>query len=614
MNSSNDGDVHNLDAFGTQLLSCSIAWHLLVIWTAEFARVAVLIFFLLFPGWFLLDVARTRLPRALSEGAILLAFPASATLIAIWTLLLQTVDAPSDIFSLSAWLLYGIPLVLVLADRQRRSRAWRAWYDARFFLLLPALVAVCAICYAAVGLPSFDRIDDWTRLAWRNVHELPIDNALSWLTSQTWRAHAPPLDAPLPYPWRIGDRGPLYSLLHLFLSRAFELDSPTYANYTRLGIVLNSLFLGPLLLWLSNFFRRRVAWLCTALVGLNPWFFLNIYFTWPKLLGVYFLLAAICLLWRRDVFRTPALLAAGGVLMGLAALAHPGALLSLPMFVIVTFAAFVRSRREALTWIIVPIAVVVMLTPWQLYKRWYTPETYSLLYWNFLDEKGLFTPLKENVARFFTEHPRAEQLAIRKVHLRDLWWGSLSRSLIIGVWTRRKIGATLYVHEFFEPWYSAGIVWFAWIVVVLPLAAGLSIVRTYTRVARSRTARLIEWLSPHTRTNIAVPVWPAVVFVALSLTLNEFLRWRPPYSHELPYLELVLLAALMLVALARLGRAYLVFPILGVIARQAFYFHESSRVSRLRLPRMDGFGRLYWITLAVILVMTLLLPRQRQEA
>jgi hypothetical protein len=578
--------------------------HWSTIWIGELARVCALLALLFFPGWFILDLLRHRLPPALRQPAVLFAFPTTAIVLGVAATGLTMAQAGDDVFFLSAWLLYGIPAALAVFDRDRRARMSRELWNARFVLLLPALVAVCAICYAAVGLRSFDEVHEFTRLALRNVHDLPGDNSLGWLGSQTWRQHLAP-NALFYYPWQIGDRGPLYSLLHLFLSRAIELDTPTYANYTRLGVVLNSLYLVPLFLWLTAVLERRTAWLCAALVGLNPWFFLNVWFTWPKLFGAHFLLAAMWLLWRHSTPKTSGVFVAAGALAGLSALAHAGSLFSLPVLLPITLLVFTRPWRSAWRIVLFPLTLFAVLEPWQLYKDWYSPESYSLFYLHYLDDKGYFTPLSDNVARFFREHPAGEQMAVRIGHLRELWWSVLDRRLIVGAWTRAPIGAQLYPNEFFYPWYTAGVVWFAWIVVALPIALALRAVRASGAAVARTLARPVEWLSSTRPGNPDVPVWPAVVFVAASLTINEFIRWRPPFSHELPYVELILLAALMLVGLARVGRAWLIFPVLGVIARQAFFFHESSRVSTLHLPAMDGFGRLYWTTMMLILALTL---------
>jgi hypothetical protein len=224
---------------------------------------------------------------------------------------------------------------------------------------------------------------------------------------------------------------------------------------------------------------------------------------------------------------------------------------------------------------------------------------------HYLDDQGYFTPLAQNVSRFFLEYPVSEQLAVRAGHVRELWWDVLEPELIVGAWTGADVGARLYVREFFSPWYSAGVVWLAWTAIALPIAMVIRRIRA-SRAPDRPWPRPLEWLATTRPSSPDAPVWPVAVFVAASLTLNEFIRWRPPYSHELPYLELVLLAALLLVGLARIGRAYLIFAVVGVLARQAFYFSESSRVSQLALPPLDDFGRLYWGTMILVLLMTML--------
>ncbi len=568
------------------------AWRLAIAWLFELGGVAAFFFLLLFPGWFVLDALRMKLAAPLRESTAMLSLPATLVLIGVLTIALQAARARSDVFLLAALLLYAIPVAVVAASPERRQRARQQWRDARLFLLLPALVAVCAICYASVGLPSLDAASNWTRFAFRGVHELPIDNAASWLASETWRAHLAP-NTLFSFPWRIGDRGPLLAVAHLFLSSAFEFNSPSYAHYTRLGIVLNALFLFPLAVWLSAMLGPRKGWLCAALVGLNPWVFLNVYYTWPKLFGVYFLTAAVWLLWRHSIPKTATVWTASGVLMGLSALSHTGALLSVPIILLVTLAGFARSRRSVLSMALAPLAIVAVMAPWNTYKRWHSPESYSLLYSNFLDNSGYFTPLKDNVARFFREHPRGEQIAVRSGHLRNLWLEPLRDGVIVDFWRGRDAGRRLYSNEFFAPWFSAGMIWFVGIIVALPIVL---LRRGYSGLAAG---------------NPNVPLWPAAVFALAGLTMNAALRWRAPLSHELPYFEIVLLAVVMVAVFARLGTAWLLLPLAVVVARQGYYFLESARVSRVNLPALDDYGRLYWLTLAAILVTGFLLERSR---
>lgn len=567
-------------------------WGLVWAWTGESVIVAGLLLALLLPGWCVVDFLRDRAGfRTLPDAPAVLSVPVTIAILGVLLLALQPARAGAGAFGVLLGTLYAACAGLILLDRSRRMRAAQDLVQYRWVVIMPALVSICAICYLGVGHATVGELTHWTQPAYRNLHDLPGDNELSWLASETWRRHLR-ANALFYSIWRIGDRGPLYAAVHSALFRALQPDAPTFAAYTRLGIVLNTLYIGPLLLWLSAIFERRIARAIAILVALNPWMFLNVYYTWPKLFGAYFLIGALYLLWRRPAPQSVSTFAAAGLLGGLSGLAHAGSLLTLPPLYGITLALSVRSGRVLLRSLALPAIVVLTLAPWQAYKNRYSPETYNLFYMHYLDEREYFAPLGHNVGRFFAEHPPREQLAVRASHVAELWWKMIDFRVIGGFWRGADVGGPLYALEFNVPWYSAGLLWGVWLVVALPIAM---VPRFRPSTGSGRPERVEGRGSP-----AQVSVTAAAVFVAVSLTVNEALRWRPPTSHELPYTELVMLAALILVALARCGTFWLFIAAAGILARQVYYFTTSVESSVLPLPLMDRFGVLFWLTIAFL--------------
>jgi hypothetical protein len=543
----------------------------------------VLLFFVLwFPGWFVADHVRKspfvkRIPHALA----LLSVPITIGILCVCLLALQNTEAPNDVFGLVTYLLYAPALAITVFDPGRRPRA--AQFIKQYWpcLLLSALVAICAIAYVGVGLDRLDGLKDWQRVARRNLHELPTDNDLSFRASRTWRDHAG-VTRYFVNVWEIGERGPLLAALHSFLFRAFEpRGDATFAGYERLGIVLNSLYVIPLWLWLSAVVGRRAAWLCVAVVGLSPWLFFNLYYTWPKLFEAYFLIVAMCLLFRRPAPTDPATFAVAGALCGLAGLAHPGGLLSVPVLYGVAVITSWRSRGVVVRSLAMPLALLIVIAPWQVYKSSYSPDNGGMFAANFLGAKNEL-PMRDNIQRFFRDHGLAEQISTREEYVKELWWKDIDGRLIADFWKLRGDGGALYGKEFFSPLYSAGLIWFSLLIVALPI-----------HWMRQRAFRHVPGGSGfHGRTAALLQV---VAFVTISLTINAAIRWRPPFSHELPYAELVLLAGLFALALARLGTIYIVLAACAVIDRQFFYFRQTATNGLLRLPAFDHFGLLFWV-------------------
>jgi hypothetical protein len=94
-----------------------------------------------------------------------------------------------------------------------------------------------------------------------------------------------------------------------------------------------------------------------------------------------------------------------------------------------------------------------------------------------------------------------------------------------------------------------------------------------------------------------------LAFAAASLSLNALTQWRTPLTHTMPYGETLLVATVGAYALRRLGPVYWLIALGAVMARQAFYFVESSRTSALRLPSIDTHGMHFWAVCVVIILL-----------
>jgi hypothetical protein len=553
----------------------------------ETSNLIVLMVLLVLPGWSVVATIWRRRAETDPEIAALLCVPVTLAMLAGLLIPLQVAGATPGAFTVAVGALYAMSAVATLGVAGRRRGTVQMLDAAHPVLILPLFVAAAAIFYLSVGVDSLEAISSWTHVSRRHLHRLPIDNHLSWLASETWQRHLEP-NALAVSIWRIGDRGPLLAAVHSLLTRALE-PAPTYGWYLRLGILLNALFAGGLFVWFSRVTgRRALSWWLAALVALNPWFFLNVYYTWPKLLGAHLVLAALLAIWSA---RSPDRLdyAIAGGLFGLGALAHPGALLSLPLLCL----AVDRSRGALGRWLAFAGVLAVVMAPWMTYKRLYSPETYNLFITHYLDAKGFGQPIGETIARFFSEHPPDQQLAHRWSNLVDLWWRRVDWRAIAGFWTGRDAGGHLYAPEFFWPWHSTGILWF----VLIPIGWCLAV---------ARRDRSLDWQAPRGYTRRARPTVVAGV-VGASLSLHAVLRWAPPNSHELPYLELLMLAGCGLLLIARLGTALLGVATFAVIARQWYYFEESARISTLRLPPMDSNGALFWLSCGALLFAAILL-------
>lgn len=577
------------------------------------AHLALQLTLLVLPGWWILTfVVRPRVPAMTLDHIAALSMPTTAVMVGALFLVLQVSAAPNLVFTGLVGVIYGGILLAVGRRPVTRAALRRFVLDYRHAWLFALLVPLAAMTYLSVGLGAAGDLHDWMRAAYRGLHQLPVDNDLSWLVSETWRDRRAP-NALFFGIWTIGDRGPLYGLLHSFFYRALEPEAASYVNYVRLGAVLNAFYVVPLFLWLRRLCHDdRLASATVVLVALNPWFLLNVYFTWPKLLGAAFLLAAVFVLWTEERPGSYQYIAAG-TLFGLGILSHASHALSFPMFCLFTLACYARSASERRQALLMPLAILVLLAPWILYKHFYSPETYNLVTMHYLDGKnlgGYGEPLLENVKAFLEAHPIGDQIRERLNQLRDLWWGGIWFDQLLRFWIGSASGMRLYNREFFQPLHSAGMLWF----LLIPLGIAAKAIRA----SRRGVAGIRHWtmsMRASARAYGLSTAGLALAFSCLDLSVNAMLRWGVPQTHEMPYLDTLLIAAIGAYLLRLMGIGYWLAAVAAVLARQVFYFVESSRISELGLPALDAHGMHFWATCVLLLLLGFVLsPDQRAAA
>ncbi len=333
---------------------------------ATLFHVVVIVAMMTLPGWFVLSSYPRARPGDGDHDA-LLAMPITVALIGAAFVPLQWAGVGNLGFTVVVLVAYGGLAGILAANREKRGALVLFVRANQLFFLLQVLVPLCALFYLTVGLHDSSQIVDWTWAARRNLHTLPNDNELSWLASLTWRRHLP-ADSLFSGLWRISDRGPLLAVVHSFLYRALDPGVEYFPHYLRLGIVLNGAFASAIFALVRQWSSSRVAWGCAALVALNPWNFLNVYYTWPKLFGAYFLIAAMVVSWNAT---RPTLghFVWCGALFGLGALAHAGNLLSFPVFFLFTIAMYARSATSWVHLASMPIVLGITQIPWIVYTR-----------------------------------------------------------------------------------------------------------------------------------------------------------------------------------------------------------------------------------------------------
>ncbi len=214
---------------------------------------------------------------------------------------------------------------------------------------------------------------------WRFFSSMqPGDNVIPWYFAEKIY-HRQPL---IPFccgDWLSSDRPPLQAGIFLFYWPLRLFGSPGL-NYQLVTSGLQcSWILGVWsLLSAMNLSRRRTIQVLGLLVP-SAFFLYNSVYTWPKMLAATFILFAISFLItafreRRSLTRPEMIL--GAICVGLAIMAHPGSVFSLPVFAVALIAKRLCRRRELVPAVLILAAFAI---PWQMYQKYVDPPGNRLL-------------------------------------------------------------------------------------------------------------------------------------------------------------------------------------------------------------------------------------------
>lgn len=554
-------------------------------------KVALLFAVLILPGYCILRrFAEKRVER---DQAFILAAPATVVLLGLIFVVLFALSAPGWVHQI----VYVLAIIgagaLAIGRKVRKDIAGLsgACQAGLLFAFLSALISVCYVATADHIHPAV-AIQGFPEVARRNP-PLPMgeDNGIQYYAGLTFARH---LDADALTPswggdiWKISDRPPLLGTLYAIeLLATGSSDNPLYWNYELLGIVLNSLYLIPLYLLLARLFRdRRMAGWIAAAVLLNTFVFINTWYTWPKLMAMYFVLTAVFYVLARDGFRRRDALVTG-ICCGLAALSHGGAVLSLPGLMLYQGVALWR-RGKSLRRVFVIVGLIaifiaaflVVQLPWEIYKKRNSPDRSVILKFHYFSNYGavenykpdlvnklLTASLSDWIVAFFQSTTPQEQYRHRlsnlAASLRANGFAELFRTILSGKWG--SYFKSVHESQFFNP---------------LPAVGPLTIIFGVFFLVASFIRRRVATPGGRNALNADMPKLLVLFsFAIVSLIFNTLLKWSGPKNFELPYLELVLNIALL--------------------AGFAFSLHLIMRIMLMTFIGLQFFGYVYFATLAL---------------
>jgi hypothetical protein len=383
---------------------------------------------------------------------------------------------------------------------------------------------IVALSYVVVNTDNPRQDVTQLSVAQRGFHSLPIDNRLQYDVAKTFANHRPPESCRWDN-WHISDRPPLLGLINAFV--ALAITNPKgypYWEYQIVSTFLNVIFLLPLTsISVALFNNRKAAFLLPIAVFFNGFLFLNTYYTWPKLFGVFFPLTSFALMLEAGIdLRT---MTTTGLLWGMGSLCHTGVILSAPIFIFL-YLLFPLKNKKFYYLIPCLLCIVLVNLPWAFYKSAYAIDRNVLLKTHYVPGAKFEKPLAEGILAFMEETPPKEQIKHRLANVRKLFaWKVVEpafSALISGDW--KNYHRFTYVNEFYHPLAAVG-------PFQIMICALIGLILAITKISGHST--IGDFLDIKLLTFF-------FLFIVISYMFNAFAKWTEPINHELPYTELVL--------------------------------------------------------------------------
>jgi len=476
--------------------------------------------FLIVPGFYSLKILNKR--YFTNNIAILLSYPASIIAFGLIWIILQIFSSPPIVYPI----INGCFVIAVLSLAYKKNLSGNIFKIGEIYkygLLLVLIGAIVAASFVSVDTKNPKHEIVHCSLI-PKLHPMPHDNELQYKTAKVFIKNSAPWASRY---WTMGDRPPLMGIINsIWAFSTLNTDKYEFWYYEMIGIVLNILFIFPCVIISKKLFKdQNIFYLVPLAILLNVFIFLNIYYTWPKLMGAFFPLASIALLLikKRIEYFTMSIV---GILWGLGYLCHPGVILTLPVLFVFYLISSINFKKIKY---FIPFFIFFFLlqSPWIIYKKFHPRiDTNHLLYHYLPTESYRGHPLK-TIIHFFKEFPLEKQLKHRfnmlkafiqneniYIGLPDIFTGH------IGDYYKK-----LFNREFRIPIIAMGELQILLSIGILFFCLVKSFLFKQGMTPTHLNKRLILFF---------------LSFVILSYAFNAFFKWTFSYNHELPYVELIL--------------------------------------------------------------------------